>query len=90
MDAVTNDQVERFISAVERIAHGLSAPTQEGKFGDGIPTLADAVFELAGDLKYAVLQLGNADASTQMGAIEGLGAVLKEGLDAIASAVTES
>jgi hypothetical protein len=34
-----------------------------------------------GDVAYQLKQLGNADASTHMGAIEGLGLVIKEGIE---------
>jgi hypothetical protein len=36
------------------------------------------------DLAYQLRSLGNGNASTQMGAIEALGAVLKEGFGALA------
>lgn len=37
----------------------------------------------------ALRDLGNADASTPMGAIEALGAVIAEGLNSVASAISE-
>lgn len=48
-----------------------------------ILVLASAVHVLA----YQVSRLGNADASTPMGAIEALGAVLKEGMGDIATGI---
>lgn len=45
--------------------------------------ITDALFKIA----YQIKNLGNADASTPMGAIEALGAVHKEGMEAIAGAI---
>lgn len=47
--------------------------------------IAAALESIATQLKY----LGNGNAATQMGAIEGLGAVTKEAFEALSSAVHE-
>lgn len=47
--------------------------------------LAAAVRSVA----YQIRNLGNADASTPLGAIEGLGAVMKEGFEALALAMEQ-
>lgn len=57
----------------------------ENETAAAILTLADAVSDVAVALRY----LGNGNAATEMGAIEALGAVMKEGLEGIASAISE-
>lgn len=41
------------------------------------------------EVAYALRQLGNADAATPLGAMEALGLVLKEGLELVASTISE-
>ena len=48
--------------------------------------IADGLFAIA----KALHQLGNADASTPMGGLEALGAVIREGLQNMATAIEES
>jgi hypothetical protein len=64
-----------------------------------MPSLEDTIAERAEDsglfaiawallgVKYELKMLGNADAATPMGALEALGAVLKEGQEALSSSV---
>lgn len=52
--------------------------------------VVDGLFAIARNLDgltRAIRDLGNADASTPMGAIEALGLVMKEGLDSVAAAI---
>lgn len=52
--------------------------------------ITDALFEAAQageNIASAIHRLGNADASTPMGAIEALGAVMERGFDSIADAI---
>ena len=48
--------------------------------------IADGLFAIA----KALRDLGNADASTPMGGLEALGAVIREGLQNMATAIEES
>lgn len=52
---------------------------------EGCSKIADSLSSIANQLKF----LGNGDASTQMGAIEGMSMQIKEGLETIGSAVRE-
>jgi hypothetical protein len=56
---------------------------------DGIPCTCDAcvIADGLGEVARALIQLGNADASTPMGGLEGLGKALSDSLDNVAGAL---
>lgn len=59
---------------------------EQAEGGDSLAAVALAIDRLATQVKY----LGNADACTPMGGLEALGAVLKDGMSEIASAISET
>ena len=97
MHNIDPEIVERFVVAMEGIAHSLSAPSQAKEFisaseGPHIitPTLGDGLLELAGAVAYGLSQLGTADAATPMGALEALGVAITDAADTIALALSET
>lgn len=60
----------------------------EDYFTDEGPAAMQLCAQQLERLVYAMRDLGNGNASTQMGAIEAFGLVMKEGLGDIASAIT--
>lgn len=61
------------------LGQGLFSSDDENK------TITDAILKVA----YQLKSLGNGDAATPMGAIEVLGAVHKEGMESIASSLSD-
>ena len=45
--------------------------------------------QIADAIRYAARELGNGGAATSMGALEAFGLVVKEGLEAVANAVSD-
>jgi hypothetical protein len=86
---------ERTESLTEALQSVLTSPNVSDSNGEPA-NLVDALDSLAGAVRYGLKHLGNADASTPMGAIEAHGAVILEsadrvssGLESIASAINE-
>ncbi|KKN54153.1 hypothetical protein LCGC14_0595020 [marine sediment metagenome] len=96
MQDINPKEFERFMNAIEGIAHGMSAPSKTEELFDGrgaqttvTPTLADAIFHLSESVSLGFSSLGTADAATPMGAIESLGVAIIEAANTIGSALTE-
>jgi hypothetical protein len=68
----------------------LSSHTEEDRRGEQPANVVDALFAISRSLDAvarSINRLGNADAATPMGGLEALGAVLKDGMSEIASAL---
>ncbi len=74
----------------DELANVLARAFLDGPRDDATGTVVDALFQIAAalhDVSIAINRLGNADACTQMGAIEGLGKAIKDGLGDVAGAI---
>lgn len=82
------ERVDRITGALCRLCvvdHDYSYPENyENEIARAIIVLAGAVNSVATQLKY----LGNGNAATEMGAIEGLAKIMKEGMVEVANAVS--
>ncbi len=86
--------IERLLSAIDAIAHGFYAPTEEDCNNGVRPTLADAVFDLSRSIKSGFYSLGlegKVDSGGQSrGAIEALSMAIVKAADTIAASLTDT
>ena len=77
------DEIGSIASAIEC---SLQSPNVSDRNGEAA-NVVDALDELASAIRFAAKHLGFNDASTPMGAIEGLGKCITDGADTIADAM---